>query len=160
MASYQLSGDNAVDTKASSLWTHFMFQESVRGRNWRGKRGLHHQSLKINWFFHKLRKMKHTQNQRNQHLRAWLKSVSHFSKGITRRTILLWQLFNNLLIILRVLPCTLIFISSSSSFFSFFFLNQAKFTLTFNHHGLTLHPTTVDVSKLKTFQLQQKILKP
>ena len=44
--------------------------------------------------------------------------------------------------------------------FFFFFLNQAKFTLTFNHYGLTRHQATVDVSKLKTFQLQQKILKP
>ena len=58
------------------------------------------------------------------------------------------------------------FINSSSMHFYFYFcffflfLNKAKLTLTFNNHGLTLHPTTVDVSKLKTFQLAQKILKP
>ena len=111
MASYQLSGDNAVDTTVLSLLTHFMFQESVRGRSWRAKRILHHLLLK-----------------------------------------------KNLLISLSVLPCTLIFISSF--FFRFFFLDQAKFTLTFNHHGLTLHQAKVDVLKLKTFQLQRKTLKP
>ena len=36
--------------------------------------------------------------------------------------------------------------------YSKFSLNQVKLTLTFNHHGLTLYLTPVDVSKLKTFQ--------
>ena len=97
------------------------------------------------------------------------KSVSHFSKGTTCKyhfpsSRQEEQFYSGSFSIIFY-----IILSSSMHFdfhffffffFFFFFLNQAKFTLTFNHHGLTLHPTTVDVSKLKTFQLQQKILKP
>ena len=52
-------------------------------------------------------------------------------------------------------------VSSHALWFSFIFSFKtlAKVTLTFNHHGLTLYQTTLDVSKLKTFQYWQKILK-
>ena len=49
------------------------------------------------------------------------------------------------------------FIGSVSVFCLFF--NKAMVTLILNHHGLTLYQTTLNVEKLKTSQLQEKILK-
>ena len=47
----------------------------------------------------------------------------------------------------------------SVSVFCLFVFNKAMVTLILNHHGLTLYQTTLNVEKLKTSQLQEKIVK-